>query len=77
MAAYYPTNNMIAQIDEQGPPAPETRYVPHTYSGLKGFDMSSLEHCPDFNERMTLLNGVTRAVAYPAAGFNCNADYGL
>jgi len=26
---------------------------------------------------MTLLNGKTKAVAYPAAGFNCNADYGL
>jgi len=47
------------------------------HSGLKGFDISKLEHCPDFNERMTLLNGVTRAVAYPKPGFNCNADYGL
>ena len=77
MAAVYPTNNMIVQTEEKPAPAPETRFVPHKYTGLKGFDMQSLEHCPDFNERFTLLNGVTRAVAYPAAGYNCNADYGL
>ena len=47
------------------------------HTGLKGFDISTLEHCPDFNERHTLLNGVTRAVAYPSPGYNCNADYGL
>merc|ERR1711990_213899 len=71
----YPSNNMLAQ----GAPAaaPETRFVPHKYAGLKGVDMTTLEHCPDFNERMTLLNGVTKAVAYPNPGFNCNADYGL
>jgi len=63
----------------QGAPAAakDTRYVPHAHPGLKGFDLSTLEHCPDFNERMTLLNGKTKAVAYPTAGFNCNADYGL
>jgi len=55
----------------------ETRGVLHAHPGLKGFDIAVLEHCPDFNERMTLLNGKTKAVAYPAAGFNCNADYGL
>jgi len=52
-------------------------YVNHAPSGLKGFDISSLEHCPDFNERHSLLNGVTKAVAYPNAGYNCNADFGL
>merc|ERR1719361_2377541 len=63
----------------QGAPAAaaDTRYVPHVHTGLKGFDIQSLEHCPDFNERFSLLNGVTRAVAYPNPGFNCNADYGL
>ena len=60
-----------------GAKAGEPRQVLHNHPGLKGFDISVLEHCPDFNERMTLLNGKTRAVAYPAAGFNCNADYGL
>jgi len=63
---------MIAQIGEEGP-----LYVPHAHAGLKGFDLSKLEHCPDFNERFTLVNGKTKAVAYPAAGFNCNAAYGL
>jgi len=57
--------------------APETRYIPHTYTGVTGIDMTKLEHCPDFNERKSLLNGVTPAVAYPAAGFNCNSDYAL
>ena len=55
----------------------EPRYVMPVHTGLKGFDIQSLEHCPDFNERHTLLNGVTRAVAYPNPGYNCNADYGL
>ena len=77
---------MIAQIGEEGmppmgapaaAPAAPTRYVPYKYAGLKGVNMSTLEHCPDFNERMTLLNGKTKAVAYPAAGFNCNADFAL
>ena len=41
------------RLNTDGAPAkaPETRYVPYKYSGLKGFDISSLEHCPDFNER--------------------------
>jgi hypothetical protein len=64
----------------QGAPpaaAKDTRYVPYAYAGHKGLDMSKVEHCPDFNERMTLLNGQTKAVPYPEAGWNCNADYGL
>jgi hypothetical protein len=41
------------------------------------FSPRSVEHCPDFNERFTLVDGKTRAVAYPAKGWNCNADYHL
>ena len=52
-------------------------YVPYSYPGLDGFDVKKLEHCPDFNERMTLANGKTKGVPYPKPGFNCNADYGL
>ena len=48
-----------------GAAAGESRYVLPVHSGLKGFDIQSLEHCPDFNERHVLLNGVTRAVPYP------------
>jgi len=55
----------------------ETRFVLHNHPGLKGFNINTLEHCPDFNERMTLLDGKTKAVSYPQPGFNCNADYGL
>jgi hypothetical protein len=40
-------------------------------------DLTKLEHCPDFNERMTLLNGKTRGIPYPQAGYNCNAAYGM
>ena len=40
-------------------------------------DLSGLEHCPDFNERYTLVNGRTRAIAYPNNGYNCNPEYTL
>jgi len=82
MAAIYPTNNMLAEL-QGGPNTPakgaeaDPRFVMPVHAGLKGFDIKTLEHCPDFNERMTLLNGVTKAVAYPNPGYNCNADYGL
>ena len=36
-----------------------------------------LEHCPDFSERTTLVDGKTRAVAFPAKGYNCTAEYSL
>ena len=29
------------------------------------------QHCPDFDERHTLLDGRTIAIPYPAAGWNC------
>jgi hypothetical protein len=60
-----------------GAKAKDPLAVMPVYAGLKGFNINSLEHCPDFNERMTLLNGKTKAVSYPQKGFNCNADYGL
>jgi len=28
-------------------------------------DPNTLEHCPDFNERMTLVDGRTTGIAYP------------
>merc|ERR1711998_352817 len=37
----------------------------------------ALEHCPDFDERMTLLDGKTVGVPYPKEGYNCNADWAL
>ena len=39
------------------------------------FDPTSVEHCPDFDERMTLKNGKTRAIPYPQAGWNCNPEF--
>lgn len=39
--------------------------------------MRGLEHCPDFNERFTLVNGRTRAIPYPENGYNCTREYGL
>jgi len=36
-----------------------------------------MEHCPDFDERMTLANGQTRAIAYPQPGYNCNPAYSV
>jgi hypothetical protein len=34
-----------------------------------------MEHCPNFNERMTLLDGKTKAVSFPNAGFNCKNEH--
>ena len=53
-------------------PAAKPAEKKEDFSALKG-----LEHCPDFNERFTLVNGRTRAIAYPNAGFNCSEQYGL
>jgi len=35
---------------------------------------AGLEHCPDRPERETLRNGTTKAVAFPAKGYNCMPD---
>ena len=43
----------------------------------KKFAPRSVEHCPDFNERFTLVDGRTKAVPFPMKGWNCNADYHL
>ena len=39
------------------------------------FNPATVEHCPDFDERMTLKDGRTRAVAYPNAGWNCSREW--
>jgi hypothetical protein len=44
---------------------------------LPPFDPMAMEHCPDFDERMTLLDGKTVGIPYPAEHFNCNADWAL
>ena len=35
-------------------------------------EFEKLEDCPDFDERMTLIDGKTNAVPYPRKGYNCN-----
>ena len=35
------------------------------------FDPRSVEHCPDFDERMTLTDGRTVGIPYPNPGYNC------
>ena len=42
-----------------------------------GPDVNSLPHCPDFDERFTLVDGKTKAVPYPEVGFNCSKEYQL
>jgi len=44
---------------------------------LPKFDPMALEHCPDFDERMTLTDGKTVGIPYPKEGFNCNAEWAL
>merc|ERR1712159_549379 len=56
--------NMVMLGGEPGTkpaPGPPTKAPPVP----KIPDLSGLEHCPDFNERFTLVNGRTRAIAYP------------
>jgi hypothetical protein len=38
---------------------------------------ATLEHCPDFDERFTLVDGKTRAVPYPRKGYNCNPEWSM
>merc|ERR1712046_186762 len=40
-----------------------------------GSDIAGLEHCPDFDERFTLVDGKTRGIPYPNPGYNCNPEY--
>ena len=42
-----------------------------------GPSVNSLPHCPDFDERFTLADGVTKAVPYPEVYYNCKSDYQL
>merc|ERR1719359_1690077 len=51
----------------------DERYVPYVIPTSPALN---LEHCPDFSERFTLADGRTRAVAFPAAGYNCNGGQG-
>ena len=43
--------------------------------GWRKLDPSTTEHCPDFNERHTLVNGRDYAVPYPKPGWNCHDYY--
>ena len=51
--------------------------TPGPWSPSSNFKPRAVEHCPDFDERMTLVNGKTRAIPYPKKGWNCNPDWGL
>jgi hypothetical protein len=51
--------------------------LPNNKPALPNFDESKLEHCPDFNERFTLVNGTTRAIPYPRKGYNCQAGWAV
>ena len=41
---------------------------------LDGDDRTKLEHCPDFDQNFTLVDGRTKAVACPKKGCNCTSD---
>lgn len=67
--------------DDEPPPKPEPlhNWKEKPYTDPKLFkppvDLNSLEHCPSFNDRFVLQDGVTRAIPYPQTGFNCNKDW--
>jgi hypothetical protein len=65
----------LAEIEDDGKKK-SSLYVPYKYAGAKGLS-TDLQHCPDFNDRMTLTDGKTKGIPYPQKGFNCRADYGL
>lgn len=60
-----------------GDPFATDLYKPYTYSGhcMDPPLLPTVEACP-IDERKVLSNGVTKAIPYPAAGYNCN-PYGL
>ena len=68
---------MYEEPAAEGEPAAEEEKPKPPPFGLKmGVPAKhSIEHCPDFDERMTLVDGLTRAVPYPNEGFNCLAGY--
>lgn len=41
------------------------------------FNPAAVEHCPDFDERMTLTDGKTRGIPYPTEGWNCNPSWSI
>jgi hypothetical protein len=51
--------------------------IPQKGPGSLTWRDSTLEHCPDFTSKFTLVNNVTPAVAYPAAGYNCQTAIAL
>jgi len=73
------TLTMLGNGADPAPAAtPETKKAaPKAPAAPAAPSLDHLEHCPDFNERYTLRNGTTAAVAYPKAGFNCNPDFSL
>ena len=46
-------------------------------SDINVFNPRTVENCPDFDERMTLVDGKTRAVAYPNKGWNCSKEWSI
>ena len=60
---------ILAQISAD--PAPAVAAAPE---GPKIAPWVGLEHCPNMSERMTLTNGQTKAIPWPAAGANCHKE---
>ena len=45
-------------------------------AGWRVLDFAKVEHCPDFDERINLKDGKTRAIPYPRSGWNCQNGWG-
>lgn len=48
--------------------------APHVDSSIYSPDVKGLQLCPNWDDRHTLLDGVTPAVPYPKSGYNCFND---
>ena len=64
----------LVQLSEDPPVAPPAAAVPKEDAKPKVAPWIGLQHCPNMSERMTLTDGVTKAVPWPAKGANCHKE---
>ena len=54
--------------------APPAAAVPKEAAAPKAAPWTGLQHCPNMSERMTLTDGQTKAIPWPAKGANCHKE---
>ena len=69
----------LLQLEEEPaapvePTAPPAGAAPPAEKKKAAAPWTGLQHCPNMPERMTLTDGQTKAIAWPAAGANCHNE---